>query len=258
MDALAAVVASLVLVLAGQWFLVGSALASRVERPSVGSSAHPHEYAPERLLAIALPVFATRVSELIARHSGVLVLGLVSTPVVVGGFFVAERLAQLIALPMLVVSAVIQPWLASAYADGDSERLQRVVTQAVHTGLWPTLLAAIVVVFGAETMLGLFGDPFRTAAPVLLVLVAGHVATALLGPNPQILVMTGHQAVSLRIAAAAAAVNVLLLAMLVPAFGALGAAWATFAGSAVAGVAALRAVRARLGIHSSVLAGRAG
>jgi O-antigen/teichoic acid export membrane protein len=260
LHALGAVAGSLALVLAGQW------LATRPRRRGGGAAGDPpsaapdppEEYAPERLLGIALPIFATRVSELLARHSGVLVLGLVTTPALVGGFFVAERLAQLIALPMLVVAAVIQPWLASAFAAGDRERLQRVVIQAIHTALWPTLAGAIVVVLGADLLLGLFGEAFVGAAPVLLVLVLGHVAAALLGPNPQILVMTGHQAVAFRIAALAAGLQLVLLAVLVPGFGAVGAAWATFAGTTSAGAAALWAVRARLGLKSSVLvAGRA-
>lgn len=249
---LGAVVASLFLVLLGQWFVVRPR--QRLERPG-GGPERVEECAPRRLMGVALTVFATRVSELARRYSAILLLGIFTGPTLVGSFFVADRLAELIALPALVVASVIQPWLASAFATGDRARMQHVVTQAVHTALWPTLAAALVVIVGAETLLGLFGSEFRNAAPILFVLVLAHVCTAILGPNPQILIMTGHQSLAFRIAVLAAVVHVLMLAILVPGLGTIGAAWSTLVSNLVAGAAALGAVRLRLGLRSSILLG---
>lgn len=251
-QALAAVVGSLVLVLVVQAFVGG---APPDDRPPPGEAGDAGEYAPRRLMADAMPIYATRVSDLVVKHSGVLVLGFVASPALVGAFFVAERLAQLAALPMLVIGAVIQPWLASAHAAGDRRGLQQVVTQAVHTALWPTLVAAVVIQGAAGMLLGLFGEGFVDAAPVLAVLMLAHVVAAVLGPNPQILVMTGRAGTAFRISASSAVLHVVLLAVLVPAFGAIGAAWATLASTAVAGVAALWIVWRRLGLRSSILLG---
>jgi len=264
-QALAAVVGSLVVVLVIQLFVSGaraltgasSASADADLAADVGEEreTEPDEYAPGKLMANAMPIFATRVSDLVIKHSGVLVLGLAAGPALVGEFFVAERLAQLAALPALVVGAVIQPWLASAHAAGDHAQLQRVVTQAVHTTLWPSLTAAVVIQAAAGMLLGLFGSGFVEAAPVLSVLMLAHVAAALLGPNSQILMMSGYAALAMRIWATAALLHVLLLAVLVPQFAAMGAAGALLATTVIANAASLWAVRTRLGLRSSLLLG---
>ena len=264
-QALAAVVGSLLAVLLIQLLVNGvrtSIDASKGEDdasrgPDIAEDREPDqdEYAPDRLMANAVPIFATRVSDLVIKHSGVLVLGLAAGPALVGEFFVAERLAQLAALPALVVGAVIQPWLASAHAAGDHAQLQRVVTQAVHTTLWPSLTAAVVIQAAAGVLLGLFGSGFVEAAPLLSVLMLAHVAAALLGPNSQILVMSGYAALAMRIWATAALLHVLLLAVLVPQFAAMGAAGALLATTVIANAASLWAVRTRLGLRSSLLLG---
>ncbi|MGK7294704.1 MAG: lipopolysaccharide biosynthesis protein [Candidatus Wenzhouxiangella sp. M2_3B_020] len=251
-QALIAVVGSLVLVLVVQAFVGGPSSSGRTPAADSGDA---DEYAPRRLMTDALPIFATRVSDLVVKHSGVLVLGFVASPALVGGFFVAERLAQLAALPMLVIGAVIQPWLASAHAAGDRAGLQQVVTQAIHTALWPTLAGAVVIQAAAGVLLGLFGEGFVDAAPILAVLMLAHIVAAVLGPNPQILIMSGRPGTAFRISATSAVLHIVLLAVLVPAFGAIGAAWATLVSTAVAGGAALWIVRSRLGLRSSILLG---
>ena len=252
-QALGTVIGSLVLVIIIQHLLTG-------KPPGRSDDAAPQrmhdEYSSRQLLPNAMPIFATRLSELTLQHGGVLMLGLFIHPAWVAAYFVAERLARLVALPKLVVTAVIQPWLASAHAGDHREKMQEVVTQAVHTSLWPTLVGAVVVQAGAGVLLNLFGSGYGDAAPVLLVLMASHVISALLGPCQQILVMTGQRSVALRIAGTNAAVHMLLLALLIPAFGAMGAAWAVLISSLFAGVAGLVAVRNRLGIRASLLTKR--
>lgn len=249
---LTAVLGSLLIVLLIQWVF------GKAPAPSEGTGDAvkvPEDYEARRLMSNALPVFATRLSELVVKHSSVLVLGIMTSPLLVGEFFVAERVAQLAMLPMLVVSAVIQPWLASAHAGDNQSRLQQVVSQAVHTILWPTVAAAVAVAALSGVLLGLFGDNYAEATPVLLILVLSHLVAALLGPNAQILLMSGHQATFFRISAGAAALHLAMLVALAPIFGGLGAALATLLSTITSGVLALSTVRRKLALRSSILLG---
>lgn len=250
-QALAAVAVSLALVL-----MLQLSLTHRIRK--VCNNTEPNAeidpaHSPDRLLGQALPVFATRFSELITKYASIFVLGFLAGPIVVAGYFVAERLAQLTAIPAMVVNSVIQPWLASASAANDRSRMQQVITQAIHTGLWPTLVATGAVYAASGLLLGLFGPDFEEAAPVLLLLMLAHLVTVLLGPNSQILVMSGRQQTVFRIMTGAAILHLILISVLIPAHGAAGAASAAVISALVSGGACLGVVRFQLRLKSSIL-----
>lgn len=251
-EALAAVSVSLLVVLALQLILTGRRPMD--DHATAAPSSDP-AHGPDALLPAALPIFATRLSELVTQYASIFVLGFIAGPAAVAGYFVADRLAQLAAIPGLVVGSVIQPWLAGASASQDHDRLQQVITQAIHVSLWPTLAVTTVVYVAAGPLLGLFGSSFSDAAPVLLLLMLANVITVVLGPNSQILVMSGRQKTVFRIMTAGAVLHLLLIAALIPAHGAIGAAWASVVSALLTGSACLWVVRTRLRLKSSILLG---
>ncbi|MDO8862441.1 polysaccharide biosynthesis C-terminal domain-containing protein [Haliea sp. E1-2-M8] len=183
------------------------------------------------LLRQSMPVFATRVADIVMTYGNTLLLGLIGGPLAAASFFVADRLAQLAGMPGAVTSAVIQPWLASAHAEGDRARLQRVVTQAAHVSLWPSVVAAALLFTAGPWLLALFGGEFAAALPVLVALLLAQLCAVLFGHCQQVLVMSGHQQQVMRLTVLAAALHLLVLAVLIPVLGALGAALASIASS---------------------------
>lgn len=212
-------------------------------------------YDVPQILRTALPIYIARLSDLVMEYGSILLLGLLAGPEMAASFFVADRLAQLAIMPRSVVSAVAQPRFASAHAEGRRGALQRVLTQASHLALWPTLaVVASLYVFGPD-LLTLFGTEYRDAGYVLTVLLLAHLAGVAMGPSQQVLVMAGEQKAVMWVMTLAALTHLLCLLALLPSFGALGAAGATLVSSFAAHVGLLRLVRLRLHLQPSIIAG---
>lgn len=226
--------------------------------PAVTGTTTLAGYDAKQILRTALPVYVARLSDLMMEYGSVLLLGLLAGPEMAASFFVADRLAQLAIMPRSVVSAVAQPRFASAHAEGDRAALQRVLTQASHLALWPTLaVVGALWVFG-PVLLTLFGAEYRDAGYVLAVLLLAHLAGVAMGPSQQVLVMAGRQKSVMWVMAAAAVMHLLMLVALLPPLGALGAAGATLMSSLVAHVGLLRLVRRHLQLQPSIMSGLIG
>lgn len=254
-EVLLAVVAGLALVQGVQWWL-GRRPPRAPDAPFTGSAV-PVPRAG-RLLREALPVFGGGVCWLVMTYANTLAVGLLAGPAAAGAFFIAERLAQLASTPAVVTGAVIQPWVATAHASHNRDRLQEVATQAAHIGLWPTLVLSAGLWLGAEFLLQLFGAEFLHALPILGALLVGRLIGVALGPAQTLLLMTGHQGPVLRVGFLAALSHVLLLVLLVPVWGALGAALTSIASSLLSNAGCLLLVWRRLGLQGTVLATRRG
>ncbi|MEQ9396760.1 lipopolysaccharide biosynthesis protein [Haliea sp.] len=252
-EALLAVVSGLALVHGVQW-----RLGRRPPRAPVAPSTADEVAVPglSRLLREGLPVFGASACGLVMTYANTLAVGVLAGPAAAGAFFIAERLAQLASTPAVVASAVIQPWLATAHASHNRGRLQAVVTQAAHIGLWPTLVLAAGVWLCSEFLLHLFGAAFLHAQPILGALLLGRLIGVALGPAQILLLMTGHQGPALRVSAFAALSHLLLLVWLVPIWGAVGAALTSVASSLLINTGCLVLVWRRLGLQGTILATR--
>lgn len=244
---------SLALVVFVQIVFATSAKARRDTTRSTAEATAGNTFSPERLLGNALPIFGVRVSGLAMKHGGVLALGVLVDPRAAAAYFVAERLAQLASVPQTVIASVVQPWLASASAEGDQDALQRTVSHAGHATLWPSLVAVIGLLLTGPMLLELFGPDYREAFPILAVLLINHLLGAALGPAQQVLIMSGLQAAVLRTMSLAAVIHLASLFILIPWLGALGAALTGIISTAVLRTGCLFLVRSRLGLNPTVL-----
>ena len=225
---------------------------SPAPRPSE-RDVRPESFGPERIMPSALPIFATRLSDLFVQYGNVFVLGVLGGPLAAAGFFVAERLSRLASVPRSVISSVVQPWLASAHAKEDRRGLQETVRHAGHATLWPTLFSVVALLAVGSFLLGLFGAGYRDAYPVLAVLLASHLLGAALGPAQQVLIMSGHQALVMKVMMFAAGIHLVALVALIPWLGMIGAALANLVSTSVARTGCVYLVRSRLDLDPSVI-----
>jgi O-antigen/teichoic acid export membrane protein len=213
------------------------------------------DYRPEKLLPTAWPIFLGRCAGLSMHYSGVLLLGLLTSPVLAGIYFAADRLAQLAIIPRMVISSVNQQNIAAAHATGDPARLRQVISHGAHGSLWPSLIAALFLIVFAQPLLALFGEEFVDGWPVLVLLALNHAICASFGPAQDLLIMTGNQRLVPRVMGTAALVHVSALVALASSVGPLGAAVA----AAISGIGShfwlRRLARETLGLETSVLAG---
>src|SRR5690606_1101540 len=94
------------------------------------------------------------------------------------------------------------------------------------------LVSGVIIVLG-RPLLWLFGEEFMSGYSLVLVITAGLVLRAAIGPGEQVLNMMGRQRVCAAIYCVALVVNLLLCMTFITDFGAMGAAAATTASIAL-------------------------
>ena len=156
-----------------------------------------------------------------------IVIGAVQDSTAAGLYGAASRIANILQLPAVALTAAIGPMAADFHARGDIEALQRVTRFGVRSIFGLALAAAIGLAVFGNWILGMLGEEFEAAYPVMMILAAGQLFFAAAAPAGILLNMTGHQNESARIMLISVVGNALFLAVLIPMFGALGAAVAT-------------------------------
>jgi O-antigen/teichoic acid export membrane protein len=191
-------------------------------------SARP-AHADRAWLDVSLPALGGLLTGYALTHTDLLVLGALGSVEQVGLYAAAARLSRLLASGLVAVESVVAPSFAELHARGEGAGLARVARAAAWAFLVIGVGGGAVVLGAREPLLAVFGPGFRAASPALGLLVLGQVASGLCGPVRCRLLMTGHERAVARLSGLAAATNLALNLLLVPAWGIVGAAAATSA-----------------------------
>jgi O-antigen/teichoic acid export membrane protein len=136
----------------------------------------------------------SQVLALIVTQSDIWIVGFFASPDSVAGYGMAARLAQLVSLPLFVICGVLPPLMASAVAERQHVRLERVMNQAVIVALMTALGIASIYAIAGSSILGLlFGRYYGSWGDVLLVLTIGNLVNVAAGPCSQMLIMAGRE-----------------------------------------------------------------
>ena len=166
-------------------------------------------------------------AQMIRMNTDLLLVGTLLDPAQLGIYTAAVRTATLVSFVLAIGSVVAQPQLSALHARRNPTELRNYLAATTRWIFLASLLAGIVVVvFGAWT-LELFGRDFTSGYPSLVILTAGHVLVAVLGPLTSYLMMTGRQDAAAVVHVASAAANIVLNLGLIPRFGIVGAAIAS-------------------------------
>lgn len=184
-------------------------------------------YEFRRWAVSALPLLLIGGLGVVNTQTDIVLLGTLRGPADAGIYRVASRGAEFIEFVLLAVNAPLAPMIARVYVQGESARLQRLITSSARViTLLSAPLAASLIVFG-NVYLGLFGSEFTDGRAALSILALAQMVNAFFGSVGIALTMTGHERDSLRGLLVAAVVNVGLNVLLIPALGTVGAALAT-------------------------------
>ncbi len=187
-------------------------------------------------------------------YGDILLLGLLADSPAAGEYFAASRLAQLVALPLVIVGGALAPRIAEFDSRGDGPQLQMVLKTGAHLSLWPTLLIAIVLAACPSFFLGLFGEEYAGAKPVLLFLVLAQVCNVAVGLVVTVINMTGNQKFNAYLLAAILTLNMGFNLLLIPIYGALGAGIANAICLILWNLIAYVFVKYRLNLEPSIMA----
>jgi len=212
------------------------------------------KYKTRQWLASSVPLTLIGGAGIINSQTDILMLGYFQSPEEVGIYRVAVQGAVLVAVGLQVANAVIAPQFARIYAQGDHERLQRLVTVSARIILLVAMPVALILIFAGGAIAGwVFGSEFTQSQTPMAILAAGQLVNATMGSVGFLLNMTGHERDVARTLLITAGLNILLNLFLIPLFGMGGAASATAISLVVWNIMLYKIVKKRIGINSTAL-----
>lgn len=142
-----------------------------------------------------------------------------------GLYGVSNRLIVAGQLMMFATAQSMAPHLSAHFMQGrlsEARRVLHTISAWSVTLLWPVFL---LLIFGADTILRLFGTEFAEGAPLVVILAGAMLIIVGLGVGDTLLLMTGQSMASLVNHAVGLVIMVALAAVLLPQIGVVGAAW---------------------------------
>lgn len=221
--------------------------------PATMRSAAP-SYDRSAWLKSMLPLSLLAGTQVLANQTDIVMLGVMLSSEEVGAYRVASQGAVLVGIFATAINLVISPEIARLHSMGEWGRMQRYVIKAARVMFVGGLLVTTVfIVFGENLLVAVFGESYRDAYTVLLILCGGQLVNMALGPLLTVLNMIGRERQAANWSAVGAALNVTLNLIMIPLFGVEGAALATGLSLALWRAGLSIQLRRELQIKTSVL-----
>jgi len=167
-----------------------------------------------------------------------------------GIYSVALKLSNLVTFSFLAFNAFLAPRISEIYAEGDTKKLQMVLTQNFILVLPLLFVPAIIILIFNKQLLGFFGSEFENGRIVLLLLTAAQFINGILGPVSLLLQMTNYQKLFQNILFGTFLIKLILAFMLVNLWGINGIALASFIGISLWTIAGSYFIYKKLNVYS--------
>ncbi|MGL4288399.1 MAG: lipopolysaccharide biosynthesis protein [Phreatobacter sp.] len=174
-----------------------------------------------------LPLMVITGLDMLMTRTGVMLLGWTGNIRDAGIFAVGFNVAMLIVLPRVAVGTMFAPTIAELHALEDRQAMQQVFANACSLSLAGAAALALPLLAIMRPLLRWFGQDFEASAAIAYILVIGQVFAAALGPQQNLLTMTGHERAAAAMMIGGAGLNILVCALWIPRYGPIGAAMAT-------------------------------
>ncbi|WP_419811962.1 polysaccharide biosynthesis C-terminal domain-containing protein [Bacterioplanoides sp.] len=184
------------------------------------------QYQTRNWLRELLPLMLTAGLMVADTRVGILILGVIEDTAEASKLHAALRVAELITLAHAVANLIIEPMIARHYDKQEMALLQKKMTLVAGLILLSTLPVSLIMMLHGEWILSVFGEEFRSVAPVLTILAVAHLIDASMGAVTQTLSMTGNAGEAVKGMLLGLVINIVLCVVLIPQQGAIGAAWA--------------------------------
>ena len=197
----------------------------------------------------SLPILVVWGFYTLLTYADVLLLQLFRAPEEVAHYYSASKTLAFVAFIYFAVSASVAHKFAEYHFAGDRTRLAEFLGDTIRWTFWPSLAAAAFVLTFGRLFLGLFGDDFVQAYPLMFIMAIGLLARAAVGPAERLLNMLGEQRACALVYVAAFSTNVIGCLVLIPSMGSAGAAISTAGALIVESGLLFWVTRQRLGLH---------
>lgn len=219
-------------------------------RRSAPYSAAAAPFDPSLLLASCLPMWGVMLLGQLIQWSSQLMLGAWGSTTDVALFSTAQRTAMLTSFVLVAVNSIAAPKFAAMHRQGDNTGLRRTALLSVRLMLVAAVPALAVMLLLPGWLMGLFGDEFRAAANILMILALGQFVNIATGSVGFLLSMSGHERLLQMNMLIGAILGVGLGLLLIPQHGLIGAAVATASAVAVQNLLGVFQVKRVLGFNT--------
>jgi O-antigen/teichoic acid export membrane protein len=240
--AVIAVAVSLMLTVVGQTFVLNRKLARAV--PS-----GPKNYEVKTWLSISLPILIVEGFYLLLTNVDIVLLQQFRSPDDVAVYYAAAKTLALISFVHFAVSAAVGHRFSEYHVTEDHDRLKQILADSIRWTFWASLAACVVMLAMGRPLLSLFGLHFADGFTLMLILAAGLMARASVGPIERLLNMLGEQRACAAVYGTAFVINLVLCIVLIPRMGANGAAVATSTALIAESILLFVVTKRRLGFH---------
>jgi O-antigen/teichoic acid export membrane protein len=229
-------------------FLVGFVLFFRNRPPELANA--PVQIDGHAWFRSSIPFGLTAMMQLINGRTDILMLGVFREDAEVGIYRVAAQIAALVVFGLQIVNSIQGPHIAHLFAQGDMQRLQKMITRSSQVVLAIAVPAVLAIaLLGPWVIQLLYGAEYSAAYVPLVIICVGQLVNAAIGSVGSLLNMTGHERDTTRSIFIGASVNIALNLVLTPIWGTIGAAVSTTVTLITWNLIMWRTVRARIGIE---------
>lgn len=228
-------------------FLAGSLLLWRRTARLVG----PGTLSLRVVVDLAWPLFIMSAGQVVISQADLWVVGGNVDADRIAIYAAALRLMHLVAVPLVVVNAVLPPVIAELHAQGKLARMELIIRAAAGAATVPSAALLVLFVFAGGAVMSLVYGPFYAdGGSTLAILSVGQFVTVVAGTCGHTLTMTGHERVNMVITLTSGAVMVGAAVLLVRPFGIDGVAWAAAGGLAVTNLLMWAACKRLVGVRT--------
>ncbi len=213
------------------------------------------ELAVREIVAISWPLFLASITNIILLRADLWILGMYVSEQEVAVYGAAARIITVVTIPLTMASAILAPMIAELHAQGEKDRLEKVLRVVATLGGLPALVAILLFIFVGQPGLELlYGDAlYRDGWPVLVLLGLGQLVNVWSGVCIQLMMMTGHQVAVMVITLITSALAILGAVLAVRPFGMYGVAFAFASGIALQNIIMVVHSYRKLGVRSYML-----
>lgn len=144
-------------------------------------------------LKTSLPMMITSLSSTLFLALPIFFLDFYSSQAEVGIYSVANRLASLVSIILIVINTIAAPKFSELYWGNNMKELQKVISQSTKLMFWVAFIISIALIIFGKMILGIFGEEFKAGYYVLVILVISQLINAATGSVGVFMNMTGRQ-----------------------------------------------------------------
>jgi len=201
------------------------------------------------IFRISWPLWITNLTVFVLVQADFLIMGFFGSSEDIAIYGAASRTVALVAIPLLIVNAVIAPVIAEMYAQGNNKKLERILRfMASISTIFSLCVFAAFAIFGGKILGMLFGGYYQAGWFILVILSVGQVVNVWGGASGLVLMLTGHQMTMMVISLVSGLVTIVAALLLVRGFQGFGVAMASAGGVVMQNLLMLFFTKKQIGI----------